>query len=160
MARFRGKEFLQPGDSFDHADLVEAAAAQGVEILQHDILIIRTGWVEYFYTVGNREFYDDFREPGLVYSPELVEWFQTMEIPNLVTDTIGNEVSVDPNTGAEMLLHCALMRNLGVVFTEIVSLGALAADCAEDGQWEFLYVAAPLKVVNATGAPVNPVVVK
>jgi kynurenine formamidase len=52
------------------------------------------------------------------------------------------------------------MRNLGVTFTEICDLGKLARDCAEDGRWEFLYVAAPLKVVNATGSPVNPVVLK
>ena len=32
--------------------------------------------------------YEGFNEPGLVYSPELVRWFQEMEIPNLVTDTI------------------------------------------------------------------------
>lgn len=36
----------------------------------------------------------------------------------------------------------------------------LAADCREDGQWSFLYAAAPVHVVGATGAPVNPVVVK
>ena len=43
------------------------------------------------------EFYGDFNEPGLTYSAELVQWFQDMEIPNLGTDTIANEVTVDPN---------------------------------------------------------------
>jgi kynurenine formamidase len=52
------------------------------------------------------------------------------------------------------------MRNLGVTFAEIIDLDALAADCAADGQYTFLYTAAPLKVVNGTGAPVNPLVVK
>ena len=46
--------------------------------------------------------------------PELVRWFQDMEIPNLVTDTIANEVTTDPNNGIALPLHCALMRNLGV----------------------------------------------
>ena len=41
-------------------------------------------------------FYDGFNEPGLTYSRELVEWFQQREIPNLVTDTIANEVTADP----------------------------------------------------------------
>jgi kynurenine formamidase len=57
-------------------------------------------------------------------------------------------------------LHCALMRNLGVAFTEIAWLDDLADACAADGRWSFLYVAAPLKVVNGTGAPVNPVVIR
>ena len=52
------------------------------------------------------------------------------------------------------------MRNLGVTFTEICDLSKLGADCAQDGQWDFFYVAAPLKVVNGTGAPVNPVCIK
>ena len=47
-----------------------------------------------------------------------------------------------------------------MTLTEIAQLDPLAADCAEDGQWSFLYTAAPLKVVNGSGAPVNPVVIK
>jgi kynurenine formamidase len=160
MARYRGKQYLDRDEGFSHEDLLAAAESQGATIEHRDILLVRTGWFEFFYTVPTSEFYGDFREPGLVYSPELIRWFQEMEIPNLVTDTVGNELSSDPATGAEGLLHCALMRNLGVAFTEICDLGKLATDCADDGQWEFLYVAAPLKVVNGTGSPVNPVVVK
>jgi kynurenine formamidase len=83
-----------------------------------------------------------------------------MEIPNLVTDTIANEVTADPVSGVVLPLHNALMRNLGVPFTEIAALDALAADCFADGQWTFLYTAAPLKVAGGTGSPVNPVVIK
>jgi hypothetical protein len=52
------------------------------------------------------------------------------------------------------------MANLGVAFSEIVQLDALADDCAEDGQWDFLYAAAPMRVVEGAGAPVNPIVIK
>jgi kynurenine formamidase len=52
------------------------------------------------------------------------------------------------------------MRNLGVTLTEIADLEALAADCAEDGRYEGMYVAAPLKVAKGSGSPVNPVVLK
>jgi kynurenine formamidase len=160
MARFRDKPYLDKGETFDHDDLEAAAQAQGVTIDPHSILLIRTGFVEYFYTVSQAEFYDGFNEPGLTYTRELVEWFRDKEIPNLVTDTIANEVTFEPKTGVALPLHCALMRNLGVTFTEICRLDTLADDCAADGQWDFLYTAAPLKVVNGTGSPVNPVVVK
>jgi kynurenine formamidase len=160
MARHRGKEWLEKGETFDHDDLQEAAKAQGVTIEPRDILVIRTGWLNYFYSVSSEEFYDGFTEPGLTYSPELVEWFQRMEIPNLVTDTIANEVTTDPVSGVALPLHCALMRNLGVTLTEICDLDKLAAACAADGRWSFLYTAAPLKVVEGTGAPVNPVVIR
>ncbi len=160
IARFRGKETLDKGETFNHNDLLAAAASQGVEIRKRDIIVIRTGFVESFYRVGAEEFYKDFIEPGLTYSPELVNWFHEMEIPNLVTDTIANEVSIDPVSGVMLPLHGALMRNLGVTFTEICKLSHLADDCSTDGQWDFLYVAAPLKVVNGTGAPVNPIAIK
>jgi kynurenine formamidase len=67
---------------------------------------------------------------------------------------------VDPATGVVLPLHIALMSYLGITFTEIASLDALADDCAADGQYEFLYAAAPLKVVQASGSPVNPIVIK
>ena len=160
MARFRGKEVLDVAETFTHEDLMACAAKQGTEIQKNDVLIIRTGWIAKFYKVSREEFYGNFVEPGLTYSPELVQWFQDMEIPNLVTDTIANEVTMDPNNGVALVLHSALMRNLGVTLTEIADLEQLAADCAEDGRYDFLYVAAPLKVAKAAGTPVNPVVIK
>ncbi|MDP5226724.1 MULTISPECIES: cyclase family protein [Arthrobacter] len=160
MARHRGKDVLDRGETFTHEDLMEAAQAQGVEIQKRDVLLVRTGWIGSYYRTPESEFYRDFIEPGLTYSPELVQWFQDMEIPNLVTDTIANEVTRDPVTGVDLPLHNALMRNLGVAFSEIIALDELAEDCARDGQWTFLYTAAPLKIVNGSGAPVNPVVIK
>jgi kynurenine formamidase len=159
MARFRGKDNLDKAETFTHEDLMACAESQGVTIEKHDILIIRTNFLKLFFEQGDA-FYEGFCEPGLVYSPELVSWFQDMEVPNLVTDTIANEVTTDPNTGAALPLHCALMRNLGVTLTEICDLEKLAASCAEDGQYTFFYVAAPLKVNQASGSPVNPVAIK
>ena len=160
MARFRGKDVLDVAETFTHEDLIACAKAQGTEILPRDILVIRTGWIGKFYKVTREEFYSNFVEPGLTHSDALVRWFHEMEIPNLVTDTIANEVTVDPVSGVVLPLHNALMRNLGVTLTEICWLDDLAADCVADGQWTFLYVAAPLKVVGGTGAPVNPIAIK
>jgi kynurenine formamidase len=160
IARHRGKAWLDRGESFGLEDVLAAAAAQDVTIEKHDILILRTGWIGSYYHRDQQEFYADYAEPGLCFSRELVEWFHAMEIPNLVTDTIANELAIHPESGVSFALHHSLMRNLGVTFTEIAQLDPLAEDCAGDGQWTFLYVAAPLKVVGGTGAPVNPIVIK
>ncbi|QPR36693.1 cyclase family protein [Delftia acidovorans] len=159
MARHRGKAALERAETFTHEDLMACAKAQGHTIEKHDILIVRTNFLSGFYK-DQASFYNDFCEPGLTYSPELVDWFHAMEIPNLVTDTIANEVTMDPVHGVALPLHCALMRNLGVTLTEICDLEALADSCARDGRYTFLYVAAPLKIHRATGSPVNPVVIK
>jgi kynurenine formamidase len=159
MARFRGKPTLESAETFTHEDLLACAAQQGVEIRKRDILLIRTNYLQLFFELGDA-FYEGFCEPGMVYSPELVQWFADMEIPNLVTDTIANEVTTDPNNGVALVLHNALMRNLGIAFTEICDLEDLAADCADNGTYEFFYAAAPLKVAQGSGSPVNPIVVK
>jgi len=159
MARFRGKPTLDSAETFTHEDLLACAQAQGVELRKRDILVIRTNFLQLFFDLGDK-FYEGFCEPGLVYSPELVQWFADMEIPNLVTDTIANEVTFDPNNGVALPLHCALMRNLGVTLTEIADLEKLAADCADDGRYEFFYAAAPLKVAQGSGSPVNPLAIK
>lgn len=162
VARLRGKDSLDRGETFTHRDLQAAAEAQGVEIRKRDILVVRTGWIGLYFRDRER-FYGGsagWLEPGLTLSRELVDWFHAMEIPNLVTDTMANEVTVDPASGAVLPLHIALMSYLGVTFTEIASLDALAADCAADRQYDFLYTAAPLKVVQASGSPANPIVIK
>jgi kynurenine formamidase len=159
MARFRGKDNLDMGETFTHEDLEACAQAQGHTIEPHDILLLRTNFLRLFFQ-DEKAFYENFNEPGLTYSPELVNWFHQKEIPNLVTDTIANETTYEPQSGIALPLHCALMRNLGVTLTEICDLEELAASCAEDGQYTFLYAAAPLKVHRATGSPVNPLAIK
>ena len=160
MAAYRNKEHLERGDLLGLSDILGCAAKQGVELRKHDILCLRLGFLQLLHVQGPDVFYKDFVEPGLTYSPELVDWFHRMEIPCLCTDTISNETEFDPAVGVQIPLHCALMRNLGIAFNEICNFEALKRDCHEDGQWDFLYVAAPLKVTNATGAPVNVVAIK
>jgi kynurenine formamidase len=161
MARHRGKDALESGETFGLDDVQAAADAQGTTIDQHDNLLIRTGWLSVFYTKGADAFYgDSFVEPGLTYSPDLVRWFHETEIVSLSTDTIANEVTFEPETNIVLPLHAALMCHLGVLFSEIIWLEDLAADCADDGQYSFLYCGAPLNIVGGTGAPVNPVVIK
>lgn len=161
IARYRGKRSLESGEAITVVDLDGAAAQQGVQIRAGDILLVRTGWIGVFYERGPEAFYTDpFLEPGLAYSPELVEWFSKNDIAALSTDTIANEITLDPETGWVGTLHIALMAKLGVAFSEIVALDALADDCAEDGQWDFLYAAAPMRIVEGAGAPVNPIVIK
>jgi kynurenine formamidase len=161
MARHRGKDALEVGETFSHEDLEAAAEAQGTSIEQHDNLLIRTGWLNVFFEKGADAFYGDtFVEPGLTVSPELVRWFHEKEIVSLSTDTIANEVTADPNTGIVLPLHAALMRNLGVLFSEILLFEELAGDCAQDSQWSFLYAGAPINIIGGTGAPVNPIAIK
>lgn len=156
MARYFGVEAMEAKHTFDHTDLLACAERQGVTIDKRDILLIRTNHLQLFFEQGER-FYEDFCEPGLEYSPELVQWFAEMEIPNLVTVTIANEVTMDPSAGTALVLHNALMRTLGIAFTEICDLESLAEACDREGRYKFCYIAARLKIHRAAGSPVNPI---
>ena len=160
LARHRRKPRLDRGEPFGLDDVLDAARHQQVEIERRDILLLRTGWLAAYYTERDAFERHPFAEPGLLYSPELVRWFQEREIPALGSDTLANELTIQPRDGENSVLHAALMRNLGVVFTEMLWLEELAADCAADRQYTFLYAAAPLKVVGASGAATNPLAIK
>ena len=42
----------------------------------------------------------------------------------------------------------------------LTTLDALAADCSNDGVYEFLFVAQPLRIPGAVGSPINPLAIK
>jgi kynurenine formamidase len=159
LARHRGRDSLRRAETFDHRDLLDCAAAQGVEISPRSILLLRTGWLGALLD-GREAVRSDYWEPGLTFSRDLVGWFDEMQIPCLVTDTLANETTYEPETGVMLPLHGALMRNLGVVFTEAAWLDSLAADCARDRRYQAFYSASPIKVVAGTGGSINPVVLK
>lgn len=161
IANMMGKKSLDRGEAFGLDEILACAKKQGIEITKHDVLLIRTGWLNVFYEKGPHAFYDnEFSEPGLSFSTDLVNWMHKMEIPVLGTDSLANETTYDPKTKLFLPLHLALLRNLGVLMNEILWLEDLAKDCSKDGQYRFMYVAAPLKIKGASGAPTNPIVIK
>ena len=160
IARFKGKDALERGEAFTFDDVLAAAESQGTTVEPHDILLLRTGWLSRFYADREAFYQEPFREPGLLYDDRVPTWFHENEIAAFGTDTIANELQPQPDNEVMSILHASLMRNLGVVFVEILWLEELAAACAEDGEWSFFFAAAPLKVVGGTGAPTNPIAIK
>lgn len=158
IARHRGVDRLDHDSSIPLAELLACAEDQGVEILPRDVLVIRTGWLEGFHE-GEQDRILEYDEPGITYSDDLVAWFHEMEIPVFATDTLANERTY-PEMGVRIPLHATLIRDQGVLFTEITRLDRLAEDCARDGKYDFLYVCSPLKIVEGTASPVNPLAIK
>jgi hypothetical protein len=57
-------------------------------------------------------------------------------------------------------VHLLHLVDMGLTQGQNWVLDGLAADCAEDGVYEFLLEASPQPFVNGLGSPVNPVAVK
>jgi kynurenine formamidase len=153
-----GRLDLGTGVTFE--DLQATAEAQETTIEERDILLVRTGAAER--TRDPAAEWAPLDEPGLVYSPELVEWVAEMDIPYIGADNLAVEKVVQTIDGDTYVipLHGAFLRNLGVYLNEILDLRALGEACAADGIYEFLFTAAPLNVERASGAPINPLVLK
>jgi kynurenine formamidase len=170
IARHRGEDYLASGERIELDDIEACAADNGIEFEAGDVVLLRTGAAELFYTEGPEAYYEEytdpsvegygFNEPGVTYSEELVEWIDELNVPLLGTDTIGSEQTYSEETGSLLPLHPVLLRDLGVVISELNKLDDLASACADDGKYDFLYVASPLKITGGTGSPVNPLAIR
>jgi hypothetical protein len=49
---------------------------------------------------------------------------------------------------------------MGMTMGEIFYVAELARDCAEDGVYEFMFVAPALPITGAVGSPTNPLAIK
>lgn len=155
VARHKGVDALEPGYAISADDLEATAAAQGVEVRKGDALIVRTGFLEE--RRGNWGDYAGGPAPGM--SLHSAPWLHDREIAALVSDTWGIEVR--PNeVGLFQPLHIVALVHMGLAFGEIFDLGPIGADCADDGIYEFQFVAPPLPITGAAGSPVNALAIK
>lgn len=156
VARSKGVEALEPGYAILAEDLEKCAQQQGVEVGRADFVLVRTG------QLGQRRGrWGDFAggpAPGL--GLDAVPWIAEKEIAGLATDTWGMEVLPNETPDVFQPLHVILIVGMGLYVGEIFDLDALAADCAEDGQYDFLFCAPPLPFTRAVGSPVNPIAIK
>jgi len=160
VAAARGVPYLPPTSEITCRELQAVAADVGVEVGKGDVILIRTGSLPRFYEVGPQEFFADYSEPGLSDDPELIEWIDRHEIVGIGTDSLANELPYSARSDQLYPLHRLLLRNRGMTFHEALWLEELAADSRTDGCYEGLYVALPLKLVGASGSPMNPLFVK
>jgi kynurenine formamidase len=156
IARHRGVEWLEAGQSIEPDELDAALAAQGVGLTSGDVLAVRTGWRRKALTDGWGGWLT--ANPGL--SVACAAWIHDREIAAVVSDNWGIEVQPAPPGQGLLPLHCILIRDMGMMLGEIFDLEALADDCAADGVWDFFFSAPPLRVVGGVGSPVSPVAVK
>lgn len=156
IARLKGVDHLDRGYAITPADLDEASDVQGVRVGSGDILLVRTGWRRVFTTTGDAAAFMN-GEPGIGLA--CAQWLYDRDVAALCADNWAIEVL--PGEGDEKFaVHCVLIRDMGMPLGEILDFEELAADCATDGIYEFLFTGPPIKFVGAVGSPVNPLAIK
>jgi kynurenine formamidase len=150
--------------AFGVAELEAACRLARVEPATGDILLLYTGYGDYFagLTVQERS-RRPFVCPGLAHDEEVVRWLWDRQLSAIASDNLAIEawpIDLGPEAFPFGALHNMLIGRLGYTLGELWDLTALARDCAEDGRHTMLVVSAPLNIPGGYGSPANVVALK
>ena len=147
-------------------DLEAARLRAGVEIRPGDVLVLHTGYLEWYAEQPRavREQQADgerITTAGLAHDEAVAEYLWDLHVAAIASDGVAAEVwPIEPETGPFGFMHQVLIGGLGMMLGELWRTGPLARDCAADGVHEFLLTAAPLPVPRGIGSPANAVAIK
>ena len=156
VARAHGVDHFDDGYAVTGDDLDEAVARAGVTVEPGDALLVRTGQM-HFLRQGDRARFGN-PSPGL--STRSIEWLHDHDVAAVATDTLTFEVWPGEDPGVLLPVHMIHLVDMGLAQGQLWALDELAADCAGDGQYEFLLCATPLPLTRSVGGPVAPTAVK
>ena len=70
-----------------------------------------------------------------------------------------NDTTPSTTEGIDFPIHALALNAMGVHLLDYLQLEDLVGACDRESRWEFLFLAAPLRVIGGTGSPVNPIAV-
>lgn len=150
--------------SFDFVQ--EAMGVQGIVLRPGDIVMLRTGWAEWFLALSEEErraHARTRRATGIRQQVEFPQWAWDSGLSLLASDTFAVErlpvVPASPYLETapddEGMMHQELLAKLGIPLGELWRLGPLAdALAARDRHCCFVTVK-PLNLIGGTGSPAN-----
>jgi kynurenine formamidase len=166
-------------DPIEADDITSTLSAQGVDVEPGDVLLVRTGWIEWYRTQSReeRQAFNDSGHPcvGLRPGPENWKLLWNLHIAAIGADNPSVEVwppaafakpddmpeiLANPERLDEIFMHIRLLPLLGLPLGEFFDLDALATDCASDGVYEFLFTSAPLNLKAGVASPPNALAIK
>jgi kynurenine formamidase len=154
IPRLRGLPWLEPGEHVFREDLEAAEHEQNVTVGPGDILLVRTGLVRRLAELGTWE--TAKAKPGL--HPRAMPFLAERGVAALGCD--GNSDTAPSTTeGVGFPIHVLALNAMGVHLFDYLQLEELCAACERPGRWEFLFVAAPLRITGGTGSPLNPLAI-
>jgi len=158
VPRAMGKKWLPDGFAITGEMLDFTAQKQGVDVRKGDYVLVHTGHIERCFNSKSWDGYPGGDAPGFAF--ETVDWFHKKEVAGVATDTWGAEVRPNETEDTNQPWHWIAIPIMGLTVGEIFWLGDLAADCAQDNVYEFMFVAPALPITGGVGSPVNPLAIK
>ena len=144
VAGAEGVEALPVDFAITPERLEAAARAQQATIERGDVVLLRTGWAQYWN--DPQRYLNEVRSPG----PELegARWLSERGVFAVGSDTATFEKVPAPS----LPVHVHLLVECGIHILEALNLEGIARECV----YTFVFVAAPLKIRGGTGSPVRP----
>ena len=119
-----------------------------------DILLVRTGHPLRLAELGPWNTAE--AKAGL--HPTAMEFMAARGVAALGSD--GNSDTAPSTTeGVDFPIHVLAITAMGIHLLDYLQFEDLRRECERTGRWEFLFVAAPLRIIGGTGSPLNPVAV-
>lgn len=159
-----------PGERYGiTAEQLQAVADwQGLRLQSGDILLLRTGWIEWYcaLTFAQRT---ELAQPGalqvagLEQSADSLRFLWDNHFAAIATDNPDFEAfppatpDTDQNFG---MLHGTIIGLFGMPIGEMFNLDALAAACATDRRYEFFLTSAPLNKLGGVASPPNALAIR
>ena len=157
IPRLRGVKWLEPGEAVDREELENCERAQGIQLRQGDILVFRTGHHRRRLELGPwNNGYDGEGKAGLHASaiPLLHERKVAAFFPDGDGETIPSNVE-----GVAYPIHALQIAAMGMICADSLNLEDLSEVCEKEQRWDFLVVAAPLRLPGGTGSFFNPIAI-
>jgi len=150
VAYFGDEKYVTLGRNITAADLQGAAAKQGTEVRAGDVVLVRTGYLQFWFENNAAGSPPPFEQAGI--GGDAARWLASMDVVAVGCDNAA--VEVIPFQDNDFLhVHKVLLVDHGIYLLEFIDLSGPAAD----GIYEGVIAVAPLKVTGATGSPVNPI---
>lgn len=157
IPRLRGVEWLEPGEAVTAAELEECERSQGVRLRQGDILVFRTGHHRRRLERGAwNNGYDGEGKAGL--HPNAIPLLDDRKVAAFFPDGDGETVPSGVE-GVAYPIHALQIVAMGMICADSLNLEEVAAVCEQEHRWEFLVVAAPLRLPGGTGSFFNPIAI-
>jgi kynurenine formamidase len=154
VPRVRGVQWVEPGEHVFREDLEAAEREQGVSAGPGDILLVRTGHAR---RLTEREPWDTRRAKAGLH-PTTALFLAERQISVLGSDG-NNDTAPSTTDGVAFPIHVLAINAMGVHLLDYLDFEDVVARCEAEGRWDFLFVAAPLRIVGGTGSPLNPLAI-
>ena len=157
MPRLRGVRWLEPGEAVTTAELEAAEKSQGVTLGEGDILVFRTGHHRRRLQLGPwNNGYTGEGKAGL--HVETIRMLHERKVAAFFPDGDGETVPSNVE-GVLYPIHALQIVSMGMVCADSLQFEELIEVCEQEQRWEFMVVAAPLRLPGGTGSLFNPIAV-